>query len=1152
MPVTVRLDGDALMRQINRSVVQLILLWAFCSTAWANQVAGGVNLTPNMSPHGAQSVAVSRNGTIGAVGSSDFGIQVWYLPNARLLRTIDFKGATQVTLSSDGSLLAAVSTNNVVGIFDLGTGQEVQSFEAAEVSADSLTFGPNDRSVLFSDEGFTKSLAVHTGEVSRLRQVGEGALASVGNDGVIDIVDIGPRRISVMRGQNSKRLDIPIAGAEYARVSADHSRLLAGGQQRAVLWDLATNSLVRKLTSDRAMFSADGKAVYVFDHRELHVLRASDGELLKSALVGPATPIDPASNPTVDVAATAAAPNSAEILWADGDGGARLWQDPLTPNPIRLGSDVIHPAGLSFLPDGKGVLIGSTSAALGTWDLTTGEFRRSTDQRSGAAFPSISWSGHLIASVSGNGSVLIDTFPIGSAQPVEVSKVFSIQDTQTDGSRRIMALSESRRKLYVKLDRDVVSIDIDAPQKQTSIYYDLGSESSSCCIAISPDESQLAVVSNGDGPILLIDAASGALLKRLGRPTGENDTVYNVTAVQFSKDGRQLFFANQDDFWAVVDISSTTISFRQSVGFRVGVLLPEHKGAISGDNDGNLSYWDAASNEVIKWRAHEDPVTGLDVSSDGLTAISVGLDGKIKLWSVRRQTLLATLVIGQNGEWLTITPAGYFMSSSAGTDLVSVVKDLEAFSFDHFYEQLARQDLVRELLTGDVDGTYADAASKLQLATILNSGSVPQITLLSKKTETAGDTARITVRIVDTGGGIASKVVWRVNGQTQGDNTTPSPSPEGFVDMTASLRLDPSKPNIIDVTAYNGAGLLRSDTLSLKVDAFGVTKSGGPRLVVLAIGVGAYPLERYRLDFPEVDARAIAQSLAVTGRGLFAEVLPTVLTGQEVTRAGIDAAFNRMNISVRPTDVFVLFLSGHGETKLGRYYYIPQNFDPSQGDTWENKWIGQDQWEAWLRGISAEKQLLILDTCEGGSALGLVRGLPERETAMDQLRYATGRSIIAAAANDARESTQLGHGVLTYAILQALDLPSAGSPADRKAVTAFTLAEYAQQEVLSIRKKIWGEPVGTINRLTDSDFPLGFRASLNLTLVNIQTADKAARYVAIRDEQVRSIPDGPTVTREIEAGTEVVVLAFDGKWAKIAKDGIVFGFVQTASLVKVK
>ena len=80
--------------------------------------------------------------------------------------------------------------------------------------------------------------------------------------------------------------------------------------------------------------------------------------------------------------------------------------------------------------------------------------------------------------------------------------------------------------------------------------------------------------------------------------------------------------------------------------------------------------------------------------------------------------------------------------------------------------------------------------------------------------------------------------------------------------------------------------------------------------------------------------------------------------------------------------------------------------------------------------IPAQKSLVVLDACEAGASEAFRGGDRERETVMAQLEHATGRNIIAAApAGKAAYEGYQGHGVLTYAILEALHRPE-GAVAD--------------------------------------------------------------------------------------------------------------------------
>ena len=69
------------------------------------------------------------------------------------------------------------------------------------------------------------------------------------------------------------------------------------------------------------------------------------------------------------------------------------------------------------------------------------------------------------------------------------------------------------------------------------------------------------------------------------------------------------------------------------------------------------------------------------------------------------------------------------------------------------------------------------------------------------------------MRLTDTGGGIGDKVVWRVDGVTQGGLRSRNRRQQGarrLPHRVADLAVDPSRRNVIEITAYNGTGLLAS------------------------------------------------------------------------------------------------------------------------------------------------------------------------------------------------------------------------------------------------------------------------------------------------------------------------------------------------------
>src|SRR6185312_14620389 len=104
---------------------------------------------------------------------------------------------------------------------------------------------------------------------------------------------------------------------------------------------------------------------------------------------------------------------------------------------------------------------------------------------------------------------------------------------------------------------------------------------------------------------------------------------------------------------------------------------------------------------------------------------------------------------------------------------LNVVRGLEAYSINQFYQALYRPDLVREKLAGDPRGLVREAAARLDLNRVLASGSAPTIAMAPL----AGGAAQLTaaVDVTNTGGGIG-RVEWRVNGVTVGVETPQAPA----------------------------------------------------------------------------------------------------------------------------------------------------------------------------------------------------------------------------------------------------------------------------------------------------------------------------------------------------------------------------------------
>src|SRR5262249_36513360 len=138
-------------------------------------------------------------------------------------------------------------------------------------------------------------------------------------------------------------------------------------------------------------------------------------------------------------------------------------------------------------------------------------------------------------------------------------------------------------------------------------------------------------------------------------------------------------------------------------------------------------------------------------------------------WNTETGELLSTSLISEDGEWVTITPEGFFNASPGGSKLLSIVRGLEVSSIDQVYNALHRPDLVREKLAGDPNGKVKAAAAQLDREKVMASGASPKVVITSPSSGAvfSVDAIEVQARIANQGGGIG-KVEWRVNGTTLG------------------------------------------------------------------------------------------------------------------------------------------------------------------------------------------------------------------------------------------------------------------------------------------------------------------------------------------------------------------------------------------------
>lgn len=1082
--------------------------------------------------------AIDPNGRRVAAATAGGTLIVWDVASGALLHNIaafDVR-ATAVRFSRSGAVIVATGNGGQIGTWDAATGKVLRKWIAGADRTDRLEVSYDDRLVACVAGNTVTVWELATGKHVRTINPSAGYARQIMADWVgfsrdsESIYVANDDRVGVWSIATGKPLRV-LEGGQYVglrmAVSPDGNLIAAaggygpgsrgGGISPVKVWSLATGEKVAEFETPSFVysieFSPDSTQVLWTNKLAALISDAQTGEH-QVVLKGVSLPVK----------AVALGPHGQLALFAGGDNRVKV-VDLASGQVVRmLTGHSLEVTAIVMLPDGKRAVSGSVDRSLRLWDLETGKQLDAFEGHGGTISSiAVSASGKYLAAAGADGYVAI--WDLAARKHLRSIRVVS-------GIVWGVAFSPDGKRV------------IAAGQNESVDMYDVETGKPAGSLA-KPGNDLLATAYSPDGrfiaagswsrPVTIWDAKTR---KPLPAPDGHTDYVGGLA---FSPDSRLLASASLDGTIIVWDVVKAS---------RLALLEPSQAGT---------------SSVRLPRKSEEGATIGtsgrpsLAFSADGRSLIVGSPDSTVRVWNIAKRTAPVTFYNLPDGEWLTMTDAGFFVASENGAKLLSVVKGVDVSSIDQVYERLYSRTLVEEALKGDPEGKHKDAAYKLDLGKLIDSGPAPQLDYLPHRTEKAGDTVRLAVRVTDAGGGIGRKLVWRVNGKSQGE---PYPaelagaSAGEPVVVTTALRVDPSRENIVEVVAYNREGLVASAPLAITVDRFGATTDERPRMHVLAVGVDKYRMKDYELRYAVNDARRFAKALETVGSTLFAKVETTLLVNEDVSRTKLAATFERLSGTVKPGDVFVLFLGGHGKSIAERYHFYPQSLDFSAGETVETHGIGHEQWTEWLSKVPAEKTLLVFDTCESTAASGFVRGADSaRETAMDVLQHATGRNVITAARNAAYEGYQ-GHGILTYALLQGLAGEAAkGQPE----VRVGALAEYVTARVPQITQSVFGVRQAPGQKVTGS-FPLGITSAAVAPAPPAEAISREPTHIVVKPAEEaplreRAGEDAPEAERRLKPGDAVTLVRFEtlrGKdYALVAREGEKLGFLPADAILKI-
>jgi WD40 repeat protein len=1007
------------------------------------------------------SVAFSPDGVYALSGSADHTVKLWEISTGRLVRTvrgseigIRGEGPIKATFSPNGRDILAGSWDGDIVVLDLNTGRIISAFVHPAMS--SMAFSPDGKFVLSAGyEGAMKLWSRSTGDEVETYEVSSYGVASVAFSADGTYILSGDQG-GGLQIRNVETTDLTMTFKDEQETSAIFSVAFSPDGVRAAavnsagnitVWDVRTGRKLRQISTGAIFdgpsmaFSRDGKYVALGGglRDTIALWNLDNGEIFRT-FAGQSGFID----------AMVLSSDGSSILSGGSDKTVRLLNVATGDIRATFGGLTRHAAAVACSPAGNKLLAGSvqwfgkTDITVTMWDAAHGLL---TKQLKAAASSDIAFSPDC-------------RFLYSQGALWDIESGSKIQE--------LSVTAEARTSLFSPDGKFVLSGD----HGGTVTLWDI-TERKQMLSFKAHNLSVSALAFSGDGQYFATgDNDNTDNLKIWNLNTGQHIRTFEksvefISAIAFTPDGRYLMSGNPSTnailrLWDVAtgEVARTFSGHTNDV-YTIAISA-DGKYALSGGLDATIRLWDIATGEALKtFSGHTSKVRSVAFSGDGTRAVSSSDDGTTRVWNVSTGEEIAQFIGFEDGEWVVITPEGFFNASPQGAQHLTVRIGNEVYSVDNLFEKFFNPVYVASLLGGRTVVPVADIRKGVLAP--------PLVRIISPGPDTkcVTDTLTIAVSAKDMTGGIGEIRLYH-NGKAIGEET------RGMKAVTkADEAVRTYAVNLVDGRNIFRAIAFSSDGTESKPYELVVTLTAPKKdvsLHVVAVGINEYKNRALNLNYAEPDARGIADFFRRAGRGLYKTVDVNELYNEQATKERVLSALGALQ-GTGVQDVVVIYLAGHGDSRNDQWYFMPHELAyPERDEDVKTQAISSDELRRYVKAIRAQKILMLIDACKSGAALVAFRGFEDRK-ALSQLSRSAGVHIVAASTRDqfAAEVKELGHGVFTHTLLAGLNGKAAGT---NESVTVRKLMWYVEENLPEVTRKYKQEAQYPVVDSRGMDFPL--------------------------------------------------------------------------------
>lgn len=601
-----------------------------------------------------------------------------------------------------------------------------------------------------------------------------------------------------------------------------------------------------------------------------------------------------------------------------------------------------------------------------------------------------------------------------------------------------------------------------------AIPVDLGNHPQVVQFAFSPDGATFALASINK--LEFFDTSKWTLETLIQRKG-------TASLLQFASDSRAVLVLGGSD--ELIDLQGKRIPWKNG---RTVQGKTEDRLFIATHGDNTFSLVDNRhSASAVRFVGHRAPINRGAVADSVPWLASGSSDGTVRLWDRTTGKEIAQFVGLYNGEWIVVTPEGYYNSSPRGHELLSVRKGGSVFGVDQFYDLFYRPDIVAAKLKGEdisglitltVDEALKDPPPSVQFnqqAWDKNAAQVPVCYQIRSNGGGIGE-----VRLFQNGKLIKSDGFYResVASKTEQPLRLASLNSRTIQQQQRSLvvrekqqasakvlhgkgdlfeecvSLEPvSGENEISLAAFNAANTVQSRMAATRFNS--ARPPAEPHLYILAIGIDRYRDSSINLKYAAKDANDFIRLLAAKSATVYktANIHLTTLLNEQAGRQQVLAAIEQLAAQVKPGDSFVFFNASHGLLLQNQYYIVTSSFNGRLAGS--ESLISSNEIVEMSKKIKSLSQLFVFDTCHAGGMDTIVSGLYDAR--MSVLAKKMGLHVFASAGSlqTALDGYQ-GNGLYTYTLLQGMQNSGEVDREGNGMVTVKKLGRYSKEKTTDI------------------------------------------------------------------------------------------------------